>query len=219
MLFASPPQLHYLRLPKDISEDYVILMDSTVSTGAAALMAIRVLLVGPQGSHTRVRPDVDEVVEVLLSVSALFWRTTMSRRTRSSCCLCSWLRRASTRSPTPSPESASSPPLWTKRSTTSSTSFQASVRMFAFLFLHKSRKRLDPSATGSSHLFVFPQGTSGIGTLAPMHPPTGVRVMKGWTTDGPESLDAMEMGKRAIIPPYLKMAAMLAVHSNPDYCV
>lgn len=40
-------QLHYLRLPKDISEDYVILMDSTVSTGAAALMAVRVLLVRP----------------------------------------------------------------------------------------------------------------------------------------------------------------------------
>ncbi|MEQ2158505.1 Uridine-cytidine kinase-like 1, partial [Goodea atripinnis] len=37
-------QLHYLRLPKEISEDYVILMDSTVSTGAAALMAVRVLL-------------------------------------------------------------------------------------------------------------------------------------------------------------------------------
>lgn len=40
-----PVQLHYLRLPKDISEDYVMLMDSTVSTGAAALMAVRVLLV------------------------------------------------------------------------------------------------------------------------------------------------------------------------------
>lgn len=39
-------QLHYLRLPKDISEDYVILMDCTVSTGAAAMMAVRVLLVG-----------------------------------------------------------------------------------------------------------------------------------------------------------------------------
>lgn len=38
-------QLHYLRLPKDISEDHVILMDSTVSTGAAAMMAVRVLLV------------------------------------------------------------------------------------------------------------------------------------------------------------------------------
>ncbi|NWH68655.1 UCKL1 protein, partial [Geococcyx californianus] len=37
-------QLHYLRLPKEISEDYVILMDSTVSTGAAAMMAVRVLL-------------------------------------------------------------------------------------------------------------------------------------------------------------------------------
>ncbi|CAB1336514.1 unnamed protein product [Coregonus sp. 'balchen'] len=36
--------LHYLHLPKDISEDHVILMDSTVSTGAAAMMAVRVLL-------------------------------------------------------------------------------------------------------------------------------------------------------------------------------
>lgn len=44
---ANHFQLHYLRLPKDISEDYVILMDSTVSTGAAALMAVRVLLVRP----------------------------------------------------------------------------------------------------------------------------------------------------------------------------
>ncbi|MEE6528432.1 hypothetical protein FKM82_030732, partial [Ascaphus truei] len=42
-LFLSP-QLHYLRLPKDISEDHVILMDCTVSTGAAAMMAVRVLL-------------------------------------------------------------------------------------------------------------------------------------------------------------------------------
>lgn len=48
VFLISSPQLHYLRLPKDISEDYVILMDSTVSTGAAALMAIRVLLVGLQ---------------------------------------------------------------------------------------------------------------------------------------------------------------------------
>ncbi|CAJ0931177.1 unnamed protein product [Ranitomeya imitator] len=32
------------RLPKDISEDHVILMDCTVSTGAAAMMAVRVLL-------------------------------------------------------------------------------------------------------------------------------------------------------------------------------
>ncbi|NXE98094.1 UCKL1 protein, partial [Menura novaehollandiae] len=41
---SFPSQLHYLRLPKEISEDYVILMDSTVSTGAAAMMAVRVLL-------------------------------------------------------------------------------------------------------------------------------------------------------------------------------
>lgn len=48
-------QLHYLRLPKDISEDHVILMDCTVSTGAAAMMAVRVLLVGaPDCSQVRV---------------------------------------------------------------------------------------------------------------------------------------------------------------------
>ncbi|XP_067856599.1 uridine-cytidine kinase-like 1 isoform X2 [Heptranchias perlo] len=41
---TGEPELHYLRLPKDIGEDHVILMDCTVSTGAAALMAIRVLL-------------------------------------------------------------------------------------------------------------------------------------------------------------------------------
>ncbi len=45
LVFSVAVQLHYLRLPKDISEDHVILMDCTVSTGAAAMMAIRVLLV------------------------------------------------------------------------------------------------------------------------------------------------------------------------------
>lgn len=44
--FSKHFQLHYLRLPKDIGEDHVILMDCTVSTGAAAMMAVRVLLVG-----------------------------------------------------------------------------------------------------------------------------------------------------------------------------
>eukprot|EP00112_Aurelia_sp_Birch-Aquarium-sp1_P006889 Seg1752.9 transcript_id=Seg1752.9/GoldUCD/mRNA.D3Y31 product="Uridine-cytidine kinase-like 1" protein_id=Seg1752.9/GoldUCD/D3Y31 len=38
------PELHYLRLPKDIGKDHVILMDATVASGAAALMAIRILL-------------------------------------------------------------------------------------------------------------------------------------------------------------------------------
>lgn len=38
------PQLYYLRLPKDIKDYKVILMDATVATGAAAMMAIRVLL-------------------------------------------------------------------------------------------------------------------------------------------------------------------------------
>uniref|UniRef100_A0A672I7S9 Uridine-cytidine kinase n=1 Tax=Salarias fasciatus TaxID=181472 RepID=A0A672I7S9_SALFA len=41
---TGEPELHYLRLPRDLSEDYVFLMDATVSTGAAALMAVRVLL-------------------------------------------------------------------------------------------------------------------------------------------------------------------------------
>ncbi|KAJ4921807.1 hypothetical protein JOQ06_022562, partial [Pogonophryne albipinna] len=41
---SGEPELHYLRLPKDISEDHVILMDSSASTGAAAMMAVRVLL-------------------------------------------------------------------------------------------------------------------------------------------------------------------------------
>ncbi|XP_049633686.1 uridine-cytidine kinase-like 1 isoform X2 [Suncus etruscus] len=41
---TGEPELHYLRLPKDIRDDHVILMDCTVSTGAAAMMAVRVLL-------------------------------------------------------------------------------------------------------------------------------------------------------------------------------
>jgi len=41
---SGEPELHYLRLPKDIKDYQVILMDATVATGAAAMMAIRVLL-------------------------------------------------------------------------------------------------------------------------------------------------------------------------------
>lgn len=44
MLFNFPKQLYYLRLPKDIKDYRVILMDATVATGAAGIMAIRVLL-------------------------------------------------------------------------------------------------------------------------------------------------------------------------------
>ncbi|CAF4338866.1 unnamed protein product, partial [Adineta steineri] len=36
--------LHYLRLPRDIANTYVLILDATIATGAAALMAIRVLL-------------------------------------------------------------------------------------------------------------------------------------------------------------------------------
>lgn len=41
---TSEPELHYIRVPRRISDDHVILMDATVATGAAAIMAIRVLL-------------------------------------------------------------------------------------------------------------------------------------------------------------------------------
>lgn len=41
---SGEPELIYLRLPRDIKEYQVILMDAAVATGAAAIMAIRVLL-------------------------------------------------------------------------------------------------------------------------------------------------------------------------------
>lgn len=41
---TTEPELHYLRLPSDIDQCQVILMDATVASGAAALMAIRILL-------------------------------------------------------------------------------------------------------------------------------------------------------------------------------
>ncbi|XP_063236971.1 uridine-cytidine kinase-like 1 [Bacillus rossius redtenbacheri] len=41
---TGEPELYYLKLPKDIKDYKVILMDATVATGAAAMMAIRVLL-------------------------------------------------------------------------------------------------------------------------------------------------------------------------------
>lgn len=41
---TGEPELHFLRLPADIAKCHVVLMDATVATGAAAIMAIRVLL-------------------------------------------------------------------------------------------------------------------------------------------------------------------------------
>ena len=41
---TGEPELYYQRLPEDIKDYRVILMDATVATGAAAMMAIRVLL-------------------------------------------------------------------------------------------------------------------------------------------------------------------------------
>merc|ERR1719489_299214 len=43
-LDTGEPELHYTRLPKDIQDQYIFLLDATVATGAAAMMAIRVLL-------------------------------------------------------------------------------------------------------------------------------------------------------------------------------
>ena len=42
---SGEPELHFLRLPHNIADCYVVLMDATVATGAAAIMAIRILLV------------------------------------------------------------------------------------------------------------------------------------------------------------------------------
>lgn len=42
---TGEPELHFLRLPGDIAEYHVLLMEATIATGAAAIMAIRVLLV------------------------------------------------------------------------------------------------------------------------------------------------------------------------------
>lgn len=41
---TEEPELYYLRLPRDIKHSVVFLLDATVATGAAAMMALRVLL-------------------------------------------------------------------------------------------------------------------------------------------------------------------------------
>ncbi|XP_064394292.1 uridine-cytidine kinase-like 1 [Halichondria panicea] len=41
---TGEPELHFLRLPSNIAEFHVVLMDATIATGAAAIMAIRILL-------------------------------------------------------------------------------------------------------------------------------------------------------------------------------
>ena len=41
---TGEPELHYHRLPHNIKNKHVLLLDATVSTGSAAIMAIRVLL-------------------------------------------------------------------------------------------------------------------------------------------------------------------------------
>ncbi|KAI8818539.1 uridine-cytidine kinase 1-like 1 [Fimicolochytrium jonesii] len=41
---TGEPQLHYCKLPEDIASRYVLISDAQIATGAAALMAIRVIL-------------------------------------------------------------------------------------------------------------------------------------------------------------------------------
>ncbi|CAL8135042.1 unnamed protein product [Orchesella dallaii] len=41
---TGEPELYYLRLPRDIADYHIFLMDATVATGAASMMAIRILL-------------------------------------------------------------------------------------------------------------------------------------------------------------------------------
>ena len=41
---TGEPKLHFCILPEDITERYVFVMDASIATGAAALMAIRVIL-------------------------------------------------------------------------------------------------------------------------------------------------------------------------------
>lgn len=72
MYFAISPflssylfQLFYLRLPKDIKDYKVILMDATVATGAAAMMAIRVLL-----DHDVAESNI-LIVSLLMAVSGV----------------------------------------------------------------------------------------------------------------------------------------------------
>ena len=43
-LLSGEPELYYLRLPRGIDQGWVFLMEATIATGAAAMMAIRVLL-------------------------------------------------------------------------------------------------------------------------------------------------------------------------------
>lgn len=62
-------QLYYLRLPKDIKDYRVILMDATVATGAAAMMAIRVLL-----DHEVPEENI-LIVSLLMAESGKYTRT------------------------------------------------------------------------------------------------------------------------------------------------
>jgi uridine kinase len=63
-----------LRLPKDIRDYRVILMDATVATGAAAMMAIRVLL-----DHDVKQENINLVrIQFLLSLKSISFLSHIS---------------------------------------------------------------------------------------------------------------------------------------------
>ncbi|ORZ38393.1 uracil phosphoribosyltransferase-domain-containing protein [Catenaria anguillulae PL171] len=88
---TGEPELHYCKLPQDIAQRAILLMDATIATGACAMMAIRVLLdhnvpedrivlatliAAPPGLHAVARafPKVRVVVsEVDAQVNERYW--------------------------------------------------------------------------------------------------------------------------------------------------
>lgn len=88
---TGEPELHYLRLPDDISEhESVLLLDTQMATGGAALMAVQVLVdhrvaqerivlatysAGKVGIHrlTSVFPDITIVVCNMLDYQQQRW--------------------------------------------------------------------------------------------------------------------------------------------------
>eukprot|EP00794_Sanderia_malayensis_P004873 gene4873-5512_t len=110
---TQEPEMHYLRLPKDIRNDHIILMDATVASGAAALMAIRILLdhdvkeenimfvsliMGKAGVHsiayafpkvkivtTAVDPETNDSYHIIPGIGSKFWQQIFWHRVGITC--------------------------------------------------------------------------------------------------------------------------------------
>lgn len=63
---TGEPELYYLKLPEEIKDYRVILMDAAVATGAASMMAIRVLI-----DHDVPEENIT-LVSILMAVSGVF---------------------------------------------------------------------------------------------------------------------------------------------------